>query len=262
MNGTKSADYGFNDGTHHDLTEYVVFGQDITSNSIDYSLNFGADNSTMTGEPVQFGLYATYYHEYLLNLYNLKNRRTKLKAILPTSLITGLELNDRLIIKGKRYLINEMSTSITSGEVTFDLLHDFKDTLNESTGGGTGEITPAPVDPLLPDNTAQCLDVRILLPHGVASATVSDYIGNIVSITPTTLTEDGFVNVCLPANEALAGVIITEDGLFDISTEDTSDDILQEEGVDPSSIVYILQITYTYTNGTSASALQYIIQEP
>ena len=262
MNGTKAADYGFNDGTHHDLTEYVVFGQDLNSNSVDYSLNFGADNSTITGEPVQYGLYATYYHEYLSNLYNLKNRRTKLKTILPTSLITSLELNDRLIIQGKRYLINEMSTNITSGEVTFDLLHDFKDTLNESTGGGTGEITPAPVDPFFPDNTAQCLDVRILLPHGVASATVSDYIGNIVSITPTTLTEDGFVTVCLPSNEGSTGVIITEDGLFDISTEDDSDDLLQEESFDASSVVYILQITYTYTNGTSASALQYIIQEP
>ena len=262
MNGTKTADYGFNDGTHHDLTEYVVFGQDLNSNSVNYSLNFGADNSTITGEPVQYGLYATYYHEYLSNLYNLKNRRTKLKTILPTSLITSLELNDRLIIQGKRYLINEMSTNLTSGEVTFDLLHDFKDTLNESTGGGTGEITPAPVDPFFPDNTAQCLDVRILLPHGVASATVSDYIGNIVSITPTTLTEDGFITVCLPSNEGATGVIITEDGLFDISTEDDSDDLLQEESFSASSVVYILQITYTYTNGTSASTLQYIIQEP
>ena len=36
-----------------------------------------------------------------------------------------MQLNDRLIIRDKRYLINEMKTNLVTGETTFQLLNDF-----------------------------------------------------------------------------------------------------------------------------------------
>jgi hypothetical protein len=114
---------GSNNGTSHD---YVMFGQDFTdSNLIDYSLNFAPETSTYHLYPIQQSLFASYYFQYLYNLYNVKNRLTTVKTILPISLLTGLRMNDRVIIRDKRYIINDMKSNLTTGDVTFTLLNDF-----------------------------------------------------------------------------------------------------------------------------------------
>jgi len=70
-------------------------------------------------------LFATYYFDYLANLFDPKNRLTNVKAVLPISILTTLQLNDRLIIGNKRYIINDFKTKLTTGETTFNLLNDF-----------------------------------------------------------------------------------------------------------------------------------------
>jgi hypothetical protein len=105
---------------------YTMFGQDYTSTAnVDYSLNFAPETSTYHLYPIQQSLFATYYYQYLANLYNVKNRLTTYKTILPISLLTGLKLNDRVIIRDKRYIINDMNCNLVSGEVTLRLLNDF-----------------------------------------------------------------------------------------------------------------------------------------
>jgi hypothetical protein len=117
----------FDNGTANvNINDYVLFGQDRIKDGINYSLNFGADNSIIENETIQNGLYATYYFAYLSNLYNLKQRLTTIKTILPTSLVTNLNLNDRLIIGDKRYIINDMKIELTSGEATLSLYNDFR----------------------------------------------------------------------------------------------------------------------------------------
>lgn len=111
------------------ITSYMPFGQDAqvtgTNGVMDVSLNFSADISSYFNVPNQNSLYALYYQEYISNLYNSKNRLTKVKVILPVRLLTTLKLNDRLIIRDKRYIINEMQSDLTTGEVNFTLLNDF-----------------------------------------------------------------------------------------------------------------------------------------
>ena len=103
-----------------------MFGQDFYgSDNVEYSLNFAPETSTAYLYPVDQSIFATYYFAYLANLYNLKNRYTTIKAILPISLLTGLKLNDRVIIRDKRYIINDMNMNLTTGEVKFNLLNDF-----------------------------------------------------------------------------------------------------------------------------------------
>ena len=116
----------FTDGASHNTTnDYTMFGQDLTDNGIKYSTNFAPETSSYWLTPIQQSIFATYYFPYLTNLFNPKNRLTTIKANLPVSILTGLQLNDRLIIRDKRYLINEMKTNLVSGETTFQLLNDF-----------------------------------------------------------------------------------------------------------------------------------------
>jgi hypothetical protein len=74
---------------------------------------------------IQQGIFATYYFQYLYNLYNLKNRITTVKAVLPISILTTLRLCDRVIIRDKRYIINDIQSNLTTGESTLRLLNDF-----------------------------------------------------------------------------------------------------------------------------------------
>ena len=257
------ADFKVNDGdlgTTNQLTSYVPFGQDVLHNGTPRSLNFSADYSTLLGQPSQDNLFSNYYFPYLSNLYNLKNRNVKVKTILPVSILSTLQLNDRLIIRNKRYIINSMSTNLTTGEVNLDLLHDFRAVISETTSGGIG--SGGTLEPLLPDLSAQCLDVRILFPRDVVSATITGV--GVNSITPSTITEEQNVVVCIPANDTSTGLILTEDGLFNLALEDGSgDDVLQEEGDGSGTIVpYILTITYTFADGSQASSQQVIIQQP
>lgn len=116
----------FTDGSGLYLTnDYTMFGQDLTDNGIKYSTNFAPETSSYWLTPIQQSIFATYYFPYLTNLFNPKNRLTTIKANLPVSILTGLQLNDRLIIRDKRYLINEMKTNLVTGETTFQLLNDF-----------------------------------------------------------------------------------------------------------------------------------------
>jgi len=121
------SNYHFNDGASTtNETQANIFGQDTLISSVDYTLNFGAEQSTYTGAIENESLFNNYYANYLENIFGVKSRIVKVKAMLPISLLTNLKVNDRVIIRDKRYIINQFTTNLTSGEVQFELLTDFR----------------------------------------------------------------------------------------------------------------------------------------
>ncbi len=107
-------------------TSYVPFGQDATiGGGIDYSLNFGSEQSTLKDNIIENSLFLTYYHPYLNSLFNPKSRRVKVKGWFPLDLLTDITLNSKLIIRDKKYLIESIKTNLTTGEVELTLLNDF-----------------------------------------------------------------------------------------------------------------------------------------
>ncbi len=111
-------------GTSTPHTVYKAFGQETLISDETYSLNFNEQQSTLTNEIVQNGLYDEYYSAYFNNIYNFKARLVKVSAILPTSILTTLKLNDNVIIRDTKYLINTFTTDLTTGLVQFELLTD------------------------------------------------------------------------------------------------------------------------------------------
>ena len=109
---------------------------------------------------------------------------------MPVSLLTELKLNDRLIIRDKRYFINEMQSDLTTGDVSFTLLNDFK-----------------PVQPIQFEDTPvednNELQFMIGLTNGVSEigVTKSANAGN-VTLSQEKFEEDGLLNVTVPANSA------------------------------------------------------------
>ena len=124
--------YANDGGGHSTITTYTPFGQDLEFNNSDITLNFAPETSTLLEYPIQNTQFSQYYFSYLYNLYNLKQRLVNVKTNLPTSLITNLQLNDRLVIRDKRYIINEMKSNLNTGDVDFQLIMDFRPIVNST----------------------------------------------------------------------------------------------------------------------------------
>jgi hypothetical protein len=174
----------WNGTTHVTVTEYMPFGQDAIIQGVNHSLNFSADQSTLLNVPISNSLFAEYYFGYLTNLYNIKNRLIHVKTNLPISLLTNLNLNDRLIIRDKRYVINEMKSNLRTGDVDFSLYLDFR------------PVNPPSINTV--SSLAACYSYLINIERNSFADLTSSLAG--VTITPNPLTTSGFVTICLPAN--------------------------------------------------------------
>lgn len=113
-------------------TTYNAFGGETYIGTSNYSINFGAEQSSLKKVTVGNSLYSQFYQNYLTNLYSSKSRMIKVSAILPVSYLTSnsttvLKLNTKLIISGKRYIINSFTTNLITGVVDFELINDFRD---------------------------------------------------------------------------------------------------------------------------------------
>jgi len=202
--------------------KYVSFGQDLLYNNQNYTSNFGPETSTMLDIAIANTIYGTYYFPYLANLFNLKNRLTSVKTNLPISLTTGLKLNDRLIIRDKRYIINEMKLDLTTGETNFTLINDFRPLtpigiFNGKTDGGD-VIVPI----VFPNGGAK--------PSAVLSADISGDLADVYA-TPSTVYEETNVVITLPA--VVSG---------------------------PYPIVNTISIRYNFDDGTTTTTQIYIKQ--
>ena len=190
---------------------YVPFGQDsnilTTSGLVPLTLNFGEEISSFYLVNNPNTLYALYYASYLNNLYNPKNRLTKVKTILPVSLLTTLQLNDRLIIRDKRYMINEMQSDLTTGDVNFTLINDF------------AEVKPIQLvdTPIGINNT---LSFAILYTNGanVVDITKSANASN-VTLSNAKFTSEGYLDVTVPANVARTITLTLTTGFINGNTD-------------------------------------------
>lgn len=117
----------FNNGSSTvNLNTIANFGQDNIANGQINTLNWGVEISSYYLNPINKSLFNNYYLAYLNNLYSLKSRMVKVKMRLPYSELLQLKLNDRIIIRNKRYVINQYTTDLTTFESDFELIQDFR----------------------------------------------------------------------------------------------------------------------------------------
>jgi len=202
MYDKQNCSFKFNNGiTTTTVSTYMPFGQDMKLSGVNYSLNFGNDNSSLLLEPIENSLYKVYYEPYLLNLFNNKNRLTKVKCVFPLSLITKIKLNDRLIIRDKRYIINEIKSDITKGIVDLVLLNDFRSIRSKTWSGGK---------PFKTDYLGGVIVIGVLMKGGTKSCVLSSTTAG-VTFSIATIYADTDVNVTIPAVAANYFSLIGED---------------------------------------------------
>jgi len=113
------------------------------------NLNFYLQANEYTFTPAFSGtLFAKYYQTYIRNVFDVRNRLTKLTAKLPLNFLLKFQLNDKIRFRGNYYKINSITSDLLTGKATLELInqYDFVETTIdiENGGEGGGEILPLP----------------------------------------------------------------------------------------------------------------------
>jgi len=218
-----------NGSTTQSITAYASFGQDVIYNATNYSLNFGNDISSFYNVNVPNSMFISFYNAYLNNLYQRKNRYTYVKTKLPLYILTQLKLNDRLLIRDHRYIINEMKIDLTSGVVDFVLINDFSQVISKTYSKTL--------------SGQQFFDVPITFPNGAVDITFDLTDANGATIDEDTLTDDYTLRVTVPPYlpKVLKERIATDSGTWEAQS------CIQSL----YNFVYIIKIQYNFPTKTT-----------
>lgn len=97
---------------------------DLASEDITKTINYGTEIDPYTGSNQTGGLYETYWQDYVTDLYSSARRVYQFKGIFPSDVMYKLKVNDKLTIVDRDYIINNATLNLTTGEVTLELLND------------------------------------------------------------------------------------------------------------------------------------------
>jgi hypothetical protein len=113
--------------SHEQITSYIApsNSRSFDPNVSKTNINFKAELNEWTfGNDFTDTLFLNYYQDYIMQVFNPKNRLTKIKAILPLSILLNFELNDRFKIVDRLFRINKITTNLTTGESDMELLNE------------------------------------------------------------------------------------------------------------------------------------------
>ncbi len=95
----------------------------LTDNS-QQSICFNADRSTYNFATMNRSLYNSFYSDYVNDLFSPQRRVYTFDAVIPNFILATINLNDRLIIGNKRYLINSINSNLTTQKTKLELIND------------------------------------------------------------------------------------------------------------------------------------------
>ena len=127
--------------TNTEVTSYnvpsnsVALDSSISSHNINF---FQEANEYAVNDPFPNTLFNAYHRDYISDVFDVRNRLTKVSAYLPLKILLNYTLADRLSISGNRYKINSIQTNFKTGKSEIELLNDIF-------------VVPAPAIP--PDTT-------------------------------------------------------------------------------------------------------------
>jgi hypothetical protein len=95
-----------------------------------FAAQFNAELNEYNGGILTDNLYSRFYNDYLTDVFSPQRRQYTINANLPINIATDLRLNDRLIIKGDRFIIDNIDSDLTTGISKLVLLNDLFTSLN------------------------------------------------------------------------------------------------------------------------------------
>ena len=91
---------------------------DTSNINFNNEINEWTRNTNFTGT-----LFQDFYSDYIVDVFNLKKRLTKVTGYLPLGILTDIQLNDVVIVNQNKYRINSLTTDLLTGKTDFELLN-------------------------------------------------------------------------------------------------------------------------------------------
>jgi hypothetical protein len=112
-------------GSSGSNSSYIVPSNSIELNNTSQTIHFGTELNEYTNTVSTESLFKTYYNTYISDVFDAKNRLTRITAFLPAEILLNFTLADRFIINQKSYKINSITTDLYNGKSEIELLNDF-----------------------------------------------------------------------------------------------------------------------------------------
>lgn len=197
----------FNGTTYQNITFYRRFSNELTNtpglvpvlpgNLLATCWN--NETSSWFTTSVMNGLYQNQYSLWISNLYDVRTRVLNCKAYFNAYDLTNISLNDRVIIKDQPYVINNITTDLTTGESSLELLTDFRPDVTVFASGSIG-FRMANLDSMTIPKDAMDLDVVAFLDQFEEFDYLASINGLLSYTLKTGVKENDAFNVTMPAN--------------------------------------------------------------
>ena len=108
------------------INDYIIPSNSlaISASTSKVNINFGAMvNEYDPNNAFTDTLFSSYYETYIADVFNLKTRLTKVQAMLPLKMLYNLQLNDKIQFQQNNYKINSITTDLTTGKSSIELLN-------------------------------------------------------------------------------------------------------------------------------------------
>ena len=108
--------------SHTTVTDYIKPANTLGDGL--QTINFGEEVDEYYANINEESLFANFYYNYIVPIYNEKSRLSRFQATLPLRIVTKLQLNDKLIVSGRSYKINKIQMNIHTGKATLELINE------------------------------------------------------------------------------------------------------------------------------------------
>ena len=117
------------------------------------SLNFHAETDEYALKPNKNTLFKTYYEDYIVDLFDVRKRITKLAVFLPSHIMQKLSLADIIVVFDKQYRINKITTDFKTGKSELELTNLLEKFVSRTRTLIVNECLLASSDIITADNT-------------------------------------------------------------------------------------------------------------
>jgi hypothetical protein len=107
--------------TNYNRPSQIYVGSSGAVLSGSSSLNFGVEADEFFLEPKGTNLFAKYYADYIIGVFDRQGRILTVDAYLPLHIILNYNLNDRFIVANKVYRINSIKTNLLTNKSKLEL---------------------------------------------------------------------------------------------------------------------------------------------
>ncbi len=133
-------DYFFDGETASDIVNTYI--RPSSASFLSNTIHFGAEVDEFTLNQNSNSLFKKYYKNYVENVYNPQSRKVSLEAVLPMWFIRQYELNDEIIINGRRFRINKIDIKLNDRRAKMELINIPQQPLQTQTDSESVNLTP------------------------------------------------------------------------------------------------------------------------